>query len=171
MNLLRNASYMLIHYLHRIPLRLQLMCLFIASVVIVTSCNVGSTNDSSSSIYFPKKRAGLSGGEALMEGQLVLENGYIRLIYIFDVEPTYVETSYFLIWPYGFSLNTESEEIKILDENGNEVARVGENILVGGGEAPAAEVKVYMERELPDDAEGPYWIVSDVIDNNSPAGQ
>lgn len=68
-----------------------------------------------------------------------------------------------LVWPYGYSLETESKEIRILDNDGRVVACVGDWIKVDGGEVPWEIVEKYIGKPLSDNCTGPYWLVSGVI--------
>ncbi|MCJ7515710.1 MAG: hypothetical protein MUO89_07085 [Dehalococcoidia bacterium] len=70
-----------------------------------------------------------------------------------------------LVWPYGYSLRIMDKQIQVIDNDGQLVARVGDKIKVGGGEVPAEIVEEYIGQPLPDDCEGPYWLVSEVIEN------
>ncbi len=44
-----------------------------------------------------------------------------------------------VVWPYGYSLERKGAEIRVLDEQGRVVARVGEQVELGGGEITQAE--------------------------------
>jgi len=70
-----------------------------------------------------------------------------------------------LVWPHGFSVSTEDGVIQIIDDNGQPIMRVGDNIKLGGGggEMPSERIAKY-SAELPSDrCSGPYWIVGEVI--------
>lgn len=95
---------------------------------------------------------------ALAEGTLVQDGGYLRLKRDID--------SALLIWPYGFTQRTEGGEIQVFDGSGRVVARVGDNIKVGGGEVSAKMAEQYIGRPLPADCPGPYWIVSEVVERD-----
>jgi len=127
--------------------------------LLATACPNNSTNISTPAPFFPVQRDGLSQMDALLEGRLELDNGYLRVKYFDD--------NYLLIWPHGFSLHTEGEEIQVVDSEGQIAARVGETIKVGGGEIPAKFAEFIAEevigRSLPDDCAGPFWKVSEVI--------
>lgn len=109
-------------------------------------------------IIFPVQKSGdldqmtadLSGNLELVDGWLRAESG---------------NSSYLLIWPYGFSVRGEGEEIQVLDGDGRVVAIEGEAIKVGGGESTLEIVEMYIGKLLPDDGDGPYWIVSEVIND------
>jgi len=130
-------------------------------LVIVPIVAVGChDNTPSLTPFFPVQKSGLDQMLALAEGKLVLDNGYLRLkplIFFGD--------SYLLIWPHGFSLLTEGEEIQVIDSDRQVVASVGDRIKVGGGEVPAEIVEKYIGQPLPDNCPGLYWIVSEVVDN------
>lgn len=143
--------------------RKVLILLSMLIIVLSTSfaCNDNSTSISSSSPFFPVQKAGLDGMTALLEGKLELDNGYLRV--------KYFDNNYLLIWPYGFSLRTEGEEIQVIDSNGQVVARVGDKIRVGGGERTGEKAKEFIEKyiveqPLPDDCQSPYWIVAGVVE-------
>jgi len=54
---------------------------------------------------------------ALLEGELVLEDGCLRV----RVDDGY--DNYLLVWPYGFSVSTEDGIIQIIDDTGQPIAR------------------------------------------------
>ena len=39
---------------------------------------------------------------------------------------------------------------------------VGEEISIGGGEAPLSEAQTFVEEPLPSDCPGPYWVVGEI---------
>lgn len=96
----------------------------------------------------------------LARGRLVLDDNCLRLkpLYFFG-------RGVLLIWPYGYSLKTEDNTIRVTDSDGLMVARVGDWIKVGGGEIPVEIVEKYLGKPLPENYPGPYWIVSGVIKN------
>jgi len=86
-------------------------------------------------------------------GELVLVDGCLRLKAIGS------DTSYLLVWPPEFSLHTENDEIRILDGDGQVVARVWEEVCMGGGGRSAAHLSEHVQQQLPPDCPGPYWMV------------
>jgi hypothetical protein len=141
-----------------------LFCIIIIIISTSFACKENSVNILSSVPYFPVQKAGMDRMEAILEGKLELDNGCLRIKYFND--------NYLLIWPYGFSLHTEGEEIQVIDENGQVFASVGDKIRVGGGEMKgenASELieKYYIETPLPEDCQGPYWVIGEVIYNGS----
>lgn len=125
--------------------------------VVAVSCNAGDKD----APFFPVQKAGLEQMEALLEGKLEMDDGYLRVKYFDD--------NYLLIWPYGFSLRSVGDEIQIIDRDGQIVACVGDIVTVGGGETTAEVVEKAIGRRLPDDCEGPYWLVGDVLDSSPPS--
>jgi hypothetical protein len=109
-------------------------------------------------IFFPTQKSGdLDQMTADFNGDLELDDGWLR------VES--FGSDYLLIWPYGFSVRGEGKEIQVLDGDGQVVATVGEAIKVGGGESTLEIVEMYIGKSLPDDCTGPFWIVSEVVND------
>jgi hypothetical protein len=107
-------------------------------------------------VFFPVQQSGLDQMTADVKGDLELDDDWLRLESWGD--------SCVLIWPYGFSVRG-GEDIEVLDGDGQVVAVVGEAIKVGGGEATAETAENYIGKSLPDDLAGPFWIVSEVIND------
>lgn len=109
-----------------------------------------------SEVFFPTQRDGLSQMEALLEGELDLDDeGWLRA--------ASASSSHVLIWPYGFTVRGEGKEIQVLNGDGDVIAVVGEAIEVEGGEATIEIVEQYTGNVFPDGLAGPYWIVSEVM--------
>lgn len=109
------------------------------------------------SVYFLSERENDAPDmAALFEGTLTLEDGCLRL-------QNGTDEGYAAIWPFGFSFQVEGDEVTVLGREGESVARVGERILVGGGEMPgvtAEEIAPYVEQ--PVRCTGTYWSVASV---------
>ncbi len=119
-----------------------------------TSVNI-SVNTSTSTPFFPvqKDPNPTTQMTALLEGELVIVNGCF-----------YVD-KYLLVWPHGFSINTDGEVIQIINDTDKTIARVGDKIKLGGGggEMTNEHIAQY-SAELPSDrCSGPYWIVGEVL--------
>jgi hypothetical protein len=130
---------------------LLFVSMMLALLLVSSSCYSAQSDTP----YFPVLR-GKVGMEALATGMLILEDGYLRL------SPSYSDDNFLIIWPKGYSLDKNGDEIRILDEEGQVVARVGDNISAGGGEVGKGIVEKFIDKHLPDDCEGPYWL-SNVI--------
>ena len=73
---------------------------------------------------------------------------------------------FLLVWPYGFSLSADNGTFQVIDSTGKIVARVGDEIKVGGGadETPDGRVARVYSAQLPSErCSGPYYIVGEVI--------
>ncbi len=115
-------------------------------------------SDESDTPYFPVLR-GEVGMEALATGTLILKNGYLRLSRSDSVN------TYLVIWPKGYSMDTEGDEIQILDEDEQIVATVGDTISVGGGVMGWLNVLWVKGGFLPFNCNGPYWVSNEVTAN------
>ena len=88
---------------------------------------------------------------ALAMGDLVLVEGCLRIG---------SADGNLLVWPPDFTLKAENGVLEILDGTGQVVARVGEEVRMGGGEVNYVEqLGEYVRRQLPPNCPGPYWIV------------
>jgi hypothetical protein len=104
----------------------------------------------------------------LARGQLVLEGGVFRLKPMRLMDPG---EHPLLVWPPGFSARTVSGAIYITDENSNIAAFVGDIIELGGGEVPASIVEKYTGQPVPANYGDPFWLVSNIVRNNSSLAQ
>ena len=113
---------------------------------------------------FPLQRPGfekLAYPAALTAGDLVLENGQLRLADAPDTLPD--EESRLLVWPPYFSVQVEDGRVRMLDSSGNPAAQTGDRIEVGGGQITEAVAETYTGQRLPVGCRGPYWLVSHVV--------
>jgi hypothetical protein len=90
--------------------------------------------------------------EALATGTLVLEDGCLRL------STPHSNYTYLIIWPKGYYMEKEGDEIMILDEDGQVVAGVGDTISAAGGEMRNICNLWLIGVFLPLACEGPYWV-------------
>ncbi len=117
----------------------------------------GCHSDESGTPYFPVIKNEPQGYFlADLNGTLVLEDGYLR------VSSSYSDTTELIIWPYGYSLKVEGDDIRIIDGVGQIVAHGVDNIFVGGGEVPLITVWKNIGGLLPFGCKGPYWLANDV---------
>jgi len=105
--------------------------------------------------------------EAELIGELVLVNGCLR------VNSIYGDGSVLPIWPPEFTLKAEKrttvaaqDEIQVLDGAGQIVARVGQEVYMGGGGGSATSLADCVRQQLPADCTGPYWIVGEGVRPN-----
>jgi len=163
------------------------LCVIIFSKILLSACYVGSVTQSTITlestkviaeststielcdtpgepdIPFPRQEA-VDGFREVMEaelvGDLVLKGGCLR------IESIYNEDSYLPVWPPEFTLGEASGVITILDGEGQVVARVGEEIYMGGGIGAANAIADCARRQLPDTCGGPFWIVGEGVRPN-----
>lgn len=90
---------------------------------------------------------------SLLIGDLVLVDGCLR------VNSIYRDTSYLPVWPPEFTLGSQDGEIQVLDGAGQVVARVGQEVRMGGGGGSATSLADCVRQQLPADCVGPYWFV------------
>jgi hypothetical protein len=102
--------------------------------------------------YFPTRPAPGPSLLALTSGKIVVEDGCLRL--------EWDGGSDLLIWPYGFSYRISGNDIQILNEKGEIVARTGDYKQLGGGEVPSLELATGSTPSV--NCPGPYWVVSSV---------
>ena len=112
--------------------------------------------ESGFTIFFPQQES-VEGERvvmtALIFGELRLIDGCLRVG---------SGAGHLLVWPPGFSLSTENDGIEILSGAGQVVARVGEEIRMGGGEVPFIDGAARTRLKIPADCPGRYWIVGRV---------
>jgi len=129
-------------------------------VIRSNNLNDKPVNTSSSTPFFPvANKPSEDSMTALLEGELALDNGCLRVS-----DRGY--DNYLLVWPYGFSLNTdENGVIQVRDDKGQPVARVGDKVKIGGGECvkPCKGISNYSAQLPSDICSGPYWIVGEVV--------
>lgn len=127
-----------------------------------------ATTPPASEVLFPKQKPadGLP-MSARIRGELVLdEEGCIR------IDSGGGMANYLPLWPSYFELSAEGGELRILDGEGDFVARIGGRIDTGGGEMLHGETtprEIFqalrrglgedMAREVRERCPGPYWLV------------
>ena len=107
--------------------------------------------------YFPQVREDGAIMQALLEGELVLKDGCLRL------ERT-GSSRHFLIWPRRFKLSVDGQDIRISDDSGGSIS-VGEYVGIGGGEVTLRFIRTLVEEPIPSDCPGPYWLVGEIPDS------
>ena len=105
--------------------------------------------------HFPLLREETIVMEAALKGELVLENGCLRVKSVNGA-------GYLLIWPKRHKLTVDGQDIRIIADSGISLS-VGEEIRIGGGTLSLAHVPTLVEQPLPSDCPGPYWVVGDVL--------
>jgi hypothetical protein len=98
--------------------------------------------------------------EAELVGELVLLDGCLR------VNSIYSEECVVPVWPPEFTLASKNGEIHVLDEAGQIVVRVGEEVYMSGGMGSAEALADCVRQQLPAECRGRHWIVGDEIRPN-----
>lgn len=122
-----------------------------------------TTASSQNEIFFPtQKDPQRDAATAMGSGQLILTNdGCLRLKAVEDYP------SRLLIWPPNYSLNTEGNRVRIMNENGQIAAEVGDEMRVSGGELWSLQVEAIPEssrQELSERCPPPYWLTGFEVD-------
>ena len=126
-----------------------------------------------STVIFPRHDAPLGtdrGGE-YFAAQLILREGCLRA----EVSPNHDANdpgSWLLIWPNGFTFETEPGTVRIVDELGRVVAHVGDHIRLSRA---ALTLQQATERELvrglSEDCADPYFLVGDEVSAFDPRNE
>ena len=108
-------------------------------------------------VHFPQLRTRSAAFmEALLQGKLAVIEGCLRVAGSGD--------GHLVIWQPDFFVNNNEGVIEILDRNGEVVARVGEEIRIGGGEVPLTEeLKQLLREPVPEQCGGPYWSMGELV--------
>ena len=97
-----------------------------------------------------------------VHGRLVLVNGCIRVRSLLPTYGLLFGSSSLVIWPYGYSIETQGNRIVVLDAGGGVAARVGDVIKGGGGVSNNREgVEASIRQLIPQQYRGTYvalWI-------------
>lgn len=104
--------------------------------------------------------------DALFTGKVVLDaQGCFRL----DIPPG-EEVSTTVVWPFGASLEGRGPTMRVLDEDGRLIVRVGGDTSFGGGFVPGVDhmastgaLSPNMVSALRIRCPGQFWIVGDVV--------
>lgn len=112
-------------------------------------------------IFFPRQKASVAVMDAILIGKLVKVDGCLR------IDDSNSETSYLVVWPFGYSLKVVSTMIEVRDGAGKTRVRVGEEVFVSGGETKSVEgiaaLDEQLKRELSTRCPGPYWLVGSEV--------
>jgi hypothetical protein len=125
------------------------------------------TSSETGEMFFPKQKPGEGlYPSARIRGDLIVDpNGCLR------IDRGGAGPGHLPLWPGYYELNTEGDRTRILDGEGDFVARVGGRIDTGGGEIHQGGTQVEvlrileghvgkeMARDLYESCPGPYWLV------------
>jgi hypothetical protein len=109
--------------------------------------------------YFPvqlKEYSGRIETPSSITGEIILDNGYLRL-------KREIGDSELVIWPYGYSLGLAYGTFWVLDENNQPTINcINMSKILYGKEVDLANAQKYAGPTLPDNASGPFWLVSSI---------
>ncbi len=98
---------------------------------------------------------------ALAVGELFIQEGCLRL------GQRGSRDSLLVLWQPDYFLNNRNGMIEILDREGAVVARVGDEIRMGGGEVPpTAGLEQQLREPIPTPCHGPYWVMGEFVTQN-----
>ena len=92
---------------------------------------------------------------ALLQGTLGVRDGYLVL-----------NNRSLILWRHGFRLDTSAGVPRVLDPDGNEVARYGQSLVMGGGNIDTSWAEQLVGMDLPDWANGPdggCWLAGSIV--------
>ena len=115
-------------------------------------------------VHFPQHDAplGTDDGGSYWAGQLVLHDGCLGVEVPPDVNGP--GGTRFLIWPRGFAADVEGLDVRVADANGRIAARVGDHIRLTHATVSYKEASDKgLVRGIPEDCEGPYYLVGDEV--------
>ena len=149
-----------------------LVSLLVAMALVGCGGGEGGGQEASARI-FPTHDAplGTDNGGHYFAGQLALNEGCLRAEVPED--PNTPASSWLLIWPSAFTLDTEDGALRIVDENGRIAARVGDHIRLSRATVSYQEAQDQgLIQGLSEDCAGPYVLVGDEVTafdpNNEP---
>lgn len=93
---------------------------------------------------------------ARLEGVLQVRSG---CVFISTPEIFAPEDDWLPLWPEGYAARFAEGHLEVVDDTGQLVGREGEQIRVGGGEAPSWASEL-ADADLPDRCGDLYWIVA-----------
>ena len=110
-------------------------------------------------VHFPQLRMrSATFMTALLVGKLIVKDGCLR------VSASEDDRGHLIIWQPDYFLNSNGGVVEILDRSGKVVARVGEEIRMGGGEVPLTEdLQQQLREPLPEQCKGPYWLMGQLV--------
>ena len=131
------------------------------------------SNEPASAVVFPRHDAPLGtdrGGE-YFAGRLVLQQGCLRAEAPSD-DGANRAGSWMLIWPRGFTFETEAETVRVANNLGRAVARVGDHIRLSRATATFQQATEQgLIEGLSDDCTEPYFLVGDEVTAFNPGSE
>ena len=147
--------------LHSAKMCISLLVIALLSMAACTEPEPANPN-------FPQLRGGPVGLEAEMEGELVSENGCLRLRGIDGTD--YDRYDYLLIWPNMSEMTADGQGVR-LSRNSEVTLSIGDHIGMAGGVMTPGQVQRRVVQPIPSDCAGPYWSVGRGIAIYSESGE
>ena len=134
--------------LHRMTSYISLLGIALFSIVACT--------EPANPPNFPQVRGNPDGLDALLVGELVSENGCLRLRKIDE------GIDYLIIWHQTADMTADGQGVRITDESGvSSSFSVGEKLRMGGGVTRNLDVvQKSLVQSIPGNCPGPYWVAT-----------
>ena len=97
-----------------------------------------------------------------IEGTLIVEDGYVLVARNDAGNQTLLP-----IWPYRYSFKVTKGIVEIKDKEGAVVARIGDHVVIGSGEASDSIVNSLVVQSIPEDCHHTRWLVGGTILNRT----
>ena len=134
---------------HRMTLHIVLLGIAVLAIVACT--------EPANPPNFPQLSGGPVGLDAMAVGELVSENGCLRLRRIDGIDDG---AGRLLIWNQTADMTADGQGVRITDESGVASSfSVGEVLQMGGGETNLDHVQKIVVQPVPSHCPGPYWLV------------
>lgn len=111
--------------------RMLPLLLLVAALII--GCGDGKGNAGDANVVIPTQSRGAATYEAAVSGELFRAGACLFLEADFG-------TVYTILWPHGTTAAEVDGVVEVRYPNGDRFARVGDTIMLGGGEAPTLSV-------------------------------
>ena len=152
------------------PTVLQVLLVSLLVALVAVGCSSGQGNVV---VMFPQHGAplGTDNGGHYFAGRLALDEGCLRAEVPEDANSP--ASSWLLIWPSAFTLDTEDGAVRIVDGIGRITAHVGDHIRLSHATVSYQEAQDQgLIQGLPEDCAGPHFLVGDEVTafdpNNEP---
>ena len=130
-------------------------------------------NEPAAAVVFPQHHAppGTDHGGEYFAAQLILREGCLRA----EVSASHDANdpgSWLLIWPSGFTFETEAETVRVANNLGRTVARVGDHVRLSRATATFEQAtEEGLIEGLSNDCAGPYFLVGDEVTAFDPGSE
>ena len=142
--------------LHRTKVCISLLVIALLSMVVCSEPESANPN-------FPQLReAPNSYMDALLEGELVSENGCLR---VRNIEHG---SDHLVIWPYDSEMTADGQGVRVRISDGSEaILSVGEEVRIGGGESYLSFLQRRVAQPIPSEClGGSYWVAGEILNSS-----